>query len=377
MNGHENLKILYVEDSEENKQYVLKALKREYENIVVASDGQEGLDTFLKTKDFHLIITDITMPNMDGLTMIEEIKKISPDIYTVLITAHNDSDYLLRSIDLKVDKYVLKPINLKELIQTVKSIDDIVQNKSIIKTQKKVLQEYKNVIDEFLIVVKADITGTINFANNKFLETCGYSKEEIIGNKFSKVHHVLMDSSKFKEMWNDVINGKTHKITIRDKKSDGSSYWLESFIYPILDENEEVKEIISISKDITQEIKTEKEKEEKRAKEKRKELTKAMDVNINNLLSLIPFPSFELSDGKIRKYNDGFEEIVSSNFEAQIYSQLLEKEIEVEKIFDEEFEFKLFSSIDDIFVLKENEQKYKMRYKKYNDSLIVSMIDVD
>ena len=69
-----DIKLLYVEDNNEARESTLEVLEEFFSNITVAIDGKDGLDKF-KNNDIELIITDINMPKLNGLIMIEEIKK--------------------------------------------------------------------------------------------------------------------------------------------------------------------------------------------------------------------------------------------------------------------------------------------------------------
>ena len=117
--------ILYVEDEEEIREFASKTLVTLVKNLVVAVNGQEGLDIFTKYYEseeldqFDLVITDINMPKMSGLDMIEAIHKIDSDIPSVVTTAHGDSDFLKHAIELGVRGYVMKPMNLFKLIDGI------------------------------------------------------------------------------------------------------------------------------------------------------------------------------------------------------------------------------------------------------------------
>ncbi len=103
------LVVLYVEDEEDIRHQMLGLLRILFNKVDVACDGFVGLEMFYK-RSYDLIITDIQMPNMNGLDMIERIRMVNTDIPIIITTAFSDQDYFIRSIDLKIDKYLLKPI---------------------------------------------------------------------------------------------------------------------------------------------------------------------------------------------------------------------------------------------------------------------------
>ncbi|PPK62294.1 diguanylate cyclase (GGDEF)-like protein [Malaciobacter marinus] len=115
-----NITILYAEDEASLREITLNILKGFTKKQFVAKDGQEGLELFKENEEeIDLIITDVNMPHMNGLEMIKEIKQINPNIPIIVATAFSNTEYLLEAIDIGVDKYVLKPIDMKKLLQTM------------------------------------------------------------------------------------------------------------------------------------------------------------------------------------------------------------------------------------------------------------------
>jgi len=113
-----NIKILYAEDESSLREITLNILKGFTKAQFVATNGLEGLELFKKhQEDIDLIITDVNMPQMNGLEMIKEIKRINPNIPIIVATAFSNTEYLLDAIDIGVDKYVLKPVDMKKLLQ--------------------------------------------------------------------------------------------------------------------------------------------------------------------------------------------------------------------------------------------------------------------
>ena len=101
------INVLYVEDEEDVRSLTSNVLSKFVKNVVLASDGEEGIELFSKhnaedseLEPFDLVVTDINMPKVDGLEMIEELYKIDNDIPTIVTTAHNDADFLKHAINL-------------------------------------------------------------------------------------------------------------------------------------------------------------------------------------------------------------------------------------------------------------------------------------
>ena|GEM_PF-1610255 len=144
------LRVLLVEDNKEVRESTLVMLDNLFDNIVVANDGIDGLKKFTKyeiqqsqkqRKTFDLIISDINMPNMNGIKMCEQIKEIRNDIPIIILSGHNESEYFMKSIKLGVDGYILKPLDLIQfmnvLYKIIKNINNNIELKKNIEKQQK------------------------------------------------------------------------------------------------------------------------------------------------------------------------------------------------------------------------------------------------
>ena len=114
------------------------------------------------------------------------------------------------------------------------------------------MSSYKNVIDESSIISKSDLHGNITYVNNKFCEVCGYTREELIGKPHSIIRHPNNDKKLFKDLWDTIKAKKSWKATFKNRKKDGSYYWVDMVIMPILDFRDEIYEYIAVRHDITE-----------------------------------------------------------------------------------------------------------------------------
>jgi YesN/AraC family two-component response regulator len=112
------IKVLYVEDEEDIRSEIVDMLSLKVQNVYVSINGQEGYDSYLKYKP-DLIITDIKMPILDGMSMIRKIREVDSDIPIVITSAFENSDFLKESIELHVDKFITKPIDFNMLLYTL------------------------------------------------------------------------------------------------------------------------------------------------------------------------------------------------------------------------------------------------------------------
>ena len=116
----QTLNILYVEDDTEVQKQFTNVLKKVFFSVLVASNGQEGLNLFkANSNTLDFVVSDVQMPEMDGLEMISEIRKVNPDIPCILITSHGEFDYFMRANELGVYRYIQKPLDVNELFEAI------------------------------------------------------------------------------------------------------------------------------------------------------------------------------------------------------------------------------------------------------------------
>ena len=113
-----HLKVLYVEDEEDILKFASMVLEDYVLELFIARNGKEALE-ILKSQTIDLVITDILMPRLNGIDLIREIRK-NPllEVAIIVVTAHTETRYLLDCIELRVDGYILKPIDVEELLKT-------------------------------------------------------------------------------------------------------------------------------------------------------------------------------------------------------------------------------------------------------------------
>jgi len=112
------MRILCVEDEPQALSQLSLSLESFCKELHLAKDGQEALD-ILENNTVDVIVTDLRMPHVDGLELLEIAKKKYPDITVILVSAHSESEYLLKAIRLRADGYILKPLNLQELFSLI------------------------------------------------------------------------------------------------------------------------------------------------------------------------------------------------------------------------------------------------------------------
>jgi len=179
----QKLKVLYVEDDEFAREEIADFLEFEVGELKTAENGEDGLEIF-KTFKPDIVITDINMPKMNGLEMSKEIKKISPNIPIIVTSAYSDSDYIIKAIEIGISRYVLKPIDVDELLTMVKQSARELLFDNTIETQNEYIQFLIDTNPAFMLVFT---NKDMEYINSRFLEFLGYTNEK----EFLEVQHNL------------------------------------------------------------------------------------------------------------------------------------------------------------------------------------------
>lgn len=114
-------KILFVEDEEDLTLIVADTLRGQGYAVITAADGIEGLEKF-KTEAADIVVADVMMPKMDGFTMAKEIRKLSPTVPLLFLTAKSTIDDVEEGFEIGANDYLKKPFELRELIVRIKAL---------------------------------------------------------------------------------------------------------------------------------------------------------------------------------------------------------------------------------------------------------------
>ena len=247
--------ILIVDDEPINIHTVANLLDENY-NVSIATSAKTALEIINeKSTLFHIILLDINMPEMNGFELAEKISKDNKnkDSHIIFFSAEDSADYIKKGIDVGASDFISKPIEPNKFLLKIsfwtKLITQTIENKK----NTQLLEQYKNTVDRSSIVSKANKNGIITYVNEAFCDISGYTEEELLGKSHNIVRHPDMKSSVFEKMWHTIKDLKKPWMgKIKNRKKDGSNYWVQTIINPILDKNNNVIEYIGIRTDVTE-----------------------------------------------------------------------------------------------------------------------------
>jgi len=244
------IKLLYAEDNKQVLTEMTELLDGRCLELYIAKDGEEGIELFKKHHP-DIVLTDISMPKMNGLEMSAKIFEIDENVPIIITSAFSDSKYLLDAITIGINNYLIKPVDLKKLFETLEKVSSEILLQRDLKRSEQILAQYKDVVDTSSIVSKSDKNGIITYINQQFCDISGYTEAELLGKNHNIVRHEDMPDIFFKKMWNTILSKKKWRGIVKNRAKDGSVYYVDSSIIPILDENQNIIEFISIRQDIT------------------------------------------------------------------------------------------------------------------------------
>ena len=116
------------------------------------------------------------------------------------------------------------------------------------------LKQYKEAIEKSNIISKTDVAGIITFVNDEFCKISGYSRAELLGQNHNIIRHPDVPEAVFELLWETIKSKKTYKSTAKNLAKDGSVFYVNTTIIPILDEDENIVEFVAIRYDVTKEV---------------------------------------------------------------------------------------------------------------------------
>ncbi|WNY98603.1 hybrid sensor histidine kinase/response regulator [Sulfurospirillum sp. 'SP'] len=360
-----DLKVLYVEDDPALREEISLFLNDIFKQVDVASNGEEGLLKLAQNR-YHLVITDIRMPIMDGVEMIEKIKELYPQQPILVTSAHNESEYLVKLINLGVNNFITKPLQSDQILNVLHSIVEKIHKEQLLDQYKQdleianeklkkfahmqsksldmktsLLRAYKEALDKATIVSITNKDGIITDVNENFCKSTGYSRDEIVGQSYKVITHPSTNPALYDEIWEALLARKTWQGLIVSQTRTLEPLYHYKTIVPIFDSQGNIMEYISIIQDITEIYK----KQEEKSKEN---INLAINIKEDELLKNIPFCSALLSDDlTFLNYNKLFEELVNNHTDERLLTKLTQQSLHLKELVDfEEMDF--FTSIEDI-----------------------------
>jgi len=240
-----NFSILYVEDDAAIRNGLTDFLKRRTKQLYTAEDGKVGLDLFIQHSP-DIVITDIQMPVMDGLSMGREIKRLDKNTPIIVTTAFNETGFILNAIEIGIEKYVLKPLQRDKLLQALH------ETAWVLKASKDLMLSAIVFKASSQGIMICDENNTIVTVNEAFSEITGYQTDDVIGLDPKILSSGHQDAKFYHQLWQQLESTSHWQGEIVNRKKNGTYYpeWLN--INLVTDEQGKILYYVSLFSDITQ-----------------------------------------------------------------------------------------------------------------------------
>lgn len=150
------LSVLFVEDDEGISKEMNFLLGDIFTKVDSGFDGIEGLSKYnqyfqANEKYYDLLITDIRMPNMNGIELIKNIYSINPSQKVIVLSAHNESEYLMELVNIGIAQFILKPIDYNNFLDVIYKVSKMIyEDKLLNNNDKKEISPFINIADELI-----------------------------------------------------------------------------------------------------------------------------------------------------------------------------------------------------------------------------------
>jgi PAS domain S-box-containing protein len=233
------LTIMYVEDDESIRTSLSSILKKIFGEVIICNDGNDGVNQFKyytlerKTK-IDAIVSDINMPNLNGIDMVREVRALDEEIPIIFTTAHGESNYLMEAIKLKVSYYALKPINTTELLQNISKFCTIEHNKQLVAKKEQQISQYMDIMNDITAIFKTDTTGKIIEVNEELCEISEYSEDELLNMTISDILNKDSIVTNYEDILNKIGKDEKYIGKLKFSSKNNNVFYLKTTIIPTI-----------------------------------------------------------------------------------------------------------------------------------------------
>ena len=245
------LNILFIESNTEDREHFSNILYKFFNNVVVCSNGKDGIDNFLEKRQEYfldIIICDKTLEDITGIEVLKKIREIDSEIPFIITSPKIEVDDLLIAIKYKATDYLSKPVNGKDMIFCIERVCHNKYHERLKLLMQQDLEELRAVINEVALVSKTDLEGNITFINSYFTEITGYSQDEIIGQNRLILKDENTSALIYRDLFEKVKEGIVWEGKLKDISKTKEEYYIYLTVLPIYDKkNSNITEFMWIS----------------------------------------------------------------------------------------------------------------------------------
>lgn len=198
--------ILFIEDEDNIRKNYVEYLKKYYKNVFEAKDGVKAYEIY-KLEKPDILIVDINIPKLNGIDLLQKIRENDHYTKAIMLTAHSDSAHLLKATELKLTKYLIKPISRLELKEALNLAHNELNNYKIISRNRIQINEKYKWDSDSLELINDNIVIELTPQERKFLE--------LFFNNINKIltYEVIIDF-----IWTNTYDNKVDALKTLVKK---------------------------------------------------------------------------------------------------------------------------------------------------------------
>jgi len=245
------LNVLLIEDSEDDAMFVIHELKRG--GFAVSSLRVECLETMaraLEEKKWDLIISDYVMPRFSGLEALKLVQMQGYDIPFLVVSGKIGEAVAVEAMRAGAQDYILKD-NLARLLPAVKrELVEATSRRERRKAEEQVRKLLTAVTQSPNSIVIVARNGEIEYVNPQFTAISGYNPQEVLGRNPRILASGQTPIELYRQLWESIMNGRTWRGEILNRRRNGDYYWERNVISPIRDAQGEISHFIAIKEDV-------------------------------------------------------------------------------------------------------------------------------
>jgi two-component system NtrC family sensor kinase len=228
MESNEKTRILLIDDEESIRRLLSISLGHKGFEVITAEDGAKGMEIF-RQETPKIVLTDIKMPNIDGLEVLRQVKALDPEAQVIVITGHGDMESAIEALKLEASDFLNKPIRDEALMIAIKRAREALWMRQKLKeyttnlevkvqdATEELREAYdfqKNLIESSIdAIIGINREGTILIFNEAAERLIGYSSEEVIGHKhITQIYHPSQVAREIKKQMHDPDRGAIGRV---------------------------------------------------------------------------------------------------------------------------------------------------------------------
>ena len=232
-----DLAVLIVEDDAPSRIFAQNLLKLKVRECFAGTNGEEGLELFMENRP-EIVITDIGMPFMNGLDMSRKILEAAPKTRIILTTAFDSKEYLMEAIDLGINHYIVKPVQKKQLFDSLERVMKNILLEREVKNQYEHIRKISKAVEQspnMVIILNRD--NNIEYVNPRFLNVTGYNFIEVQDNSYDilKSDSPLFSEELFYEFQFAIANNNEWHGEFYFSKKNNDHFWASVSVSAVFD----------------------------------------------------------------------------------------------------------------------------------------------